>query len=69
MTNNQTKGILKTCLSELRKIQDDPNHLNVDQAQDLFGAIESLESLLRDFDPISNHDIAMADLIINACKQ
>jgi hypothetical protein len=68
MTNKETKGILRTCLSELTKIQDDSNHLNVDQAQELFKAIDSLESLLIDFDPINQHDIAMAQTIINACK-
>ncbi len=58
MTDNETRQILKTCLSELRKIQDDPNHLNVHQAQDLFRAIESLESLLIDFQPISDYSVS-----------
>ncbi len=33
MTDQETRQILKTCLSELRKIQKDPNHLNVGLAE------------------------------------
>ena len=69
MTNQETRQILKTCLSELRKIQDDPNHLNVDQAQDLFTAIDSLETLSLDFQLITGADIAVADQLIDACKK
>ena len=64
MTNQETREILKTCLSELRKIQKDPNHLNVDQAQDLCRAIESLESLSLDFQLITGADIATIDQLL-----
>lgn len=64
MTNQETFRILKTCLSELRKIQKDPDHLNVDQAQDLFRAIESLESLNHDFEMITPADIATIDQLL-----
>lgn len=68
MTDQETRQILKTSLRELRKIQDDPNHLNVDQAQDLFTAIERLESLLVDFETINDHDIAVVDQLLNCRK-
>ncbi len=68
MTDQETRQILKTSLRELRKIQEDPNHLNVDQAQDLFRAIESLESLLVDFETINDHDIAVVDQLLNCRK-
>ncbi|MEA5511785.1 hypothetical protein VB715_18595 [Crocosphaera sp. UHCC 0190] len=68
MTNNETRQILKIALSELRKIQEDPNHLNVDQAQDLFRAIESLESLNNDFQLITGADIAVVDQLLNCRK-
>ncbi|MGK7881124.1 MAG: hypothetical protein AB4060_13620 [Crocosphaera sp.] len=68
MTNEKTRQILKTSLRELRKIQDDPNHLNVDQAQDLFTAIERLESLVVDFETINDHDIAVVDQLLNCRK-
>ena len=64
MTDQETRQILKTCLSELRKIQKDPDHLNVDQAQDLFRAIESLESLNQDFEMITPADIATIDQLL-----
>lgn len=64
MTNQETREILKTCLRELRKIQKDPNHLDVDQAQDLFRAIESLENLNQDFEIITPADIATIDLLL-----
>ncbi len=68
MTDQETRQILKTSLRELRKIQEDPNHLNVDQAQDLFTAIERLESLERDFETINTHDIAVVDQLLNCRK-
>ena len=68
MTDQETRQILKTSLRELTKIQEDPNHLNVDQAQDLFRAIESLESLERDFETINDHDIAVVDQLLNCRK-
>lgn len=64
MTNQETRQILKTSLSELTPIQDDSNHLNVDQAQDLFRAIESIESLLKDLEPITQADIAVIDQLL-----
>ncbi len=68
MTDQETRQILKTSLGELRKIQDDCNHFNVDQAQDLFRAIESLESLERDLETINDHDIAVVDQLLNCRK-
>ncbi|MDJ0581689.1 hypothetical protein [Crocosphaera sp.] len=68
MTDQETRQILKTSLRELRKIQEDSNHLNVDQAQDLFTAIERLESLERDFEIINDHDIAVVDQLLNCRK-
>lgn len=68
MTDQETRQILKTSVRELRKIQEDPNHLNVDQAQDLFTAIERLESLLVDFETINDHDIAVVDQLLNCRK-
>ncbi len=65
MTDQETRQILKTSLRELRKIQDDPNHLNVDQAQDLFTAIESLETLNHDFEIITPADIATIDQLLS----
>ncbi|MGK7955122.1 MAG: hypothetical protein AB4063_07650 [Crocosphaera sp.] len=64
MTNQETRRILKTCLGELGKIQEDPNHLNVNQAQDLFSAIESLENLNQDFEIIRPADIATIDQLL-----
>lgn len=68
MTNQETRQILKTCISELTKIQDDANHLNVDQAQSLFTAIDNLESVLVDFETINDHDIAVVDQLLNCRK-
>ena len=68
MTNEETREILKTCVRELTKIQDDPNHLNVDQAQNLFTDIDSLQSLLLDFETISDYDIAVVDQLLNCRK-
>ncbi|MGK7883059.1 MAG: hypothetical protein AB4057_00335 [Crocosphaera sp.] len=68
MTDQETRQILKTSLRELRKIQDDPNHLNVDQVQDLFTAIQKLESLLVNFETINDYDIAVVDQLLNCRK-
>lgn len=57
MSNQQTKEILEACLSQLTQIQEDSNHLTVDQAWDLFRAIESL---LKDFE---------IPMTITACQQ
>ena len=69
MTNKETKEILEACQVNLMKIQDDSNHLTVGQAWDLFTAIESLESLLKDFQTPHSADMATADLIIAASYQ
>ncbi len=77
MTNQETRNLLKACRENLMKIKDESEDLNIDQAWDLFKAIEGIESLLNDFQLITHTETAVVgaaaraerDQLLNACKQ
>lgn len=67
----ETKKLLQTALNNLLIVQDSNLDLTIEEAMDLNGAIERISDIVKTLEnkeTVSGADLALADLLINACK-
>lgn len=68
----KAKELLQNSLNNLLIVQEEKLNLTIEEAMDLNGAIERISDLVKALEAketVSGADLAVADLIIEACRQ
>lgn len=68
----KAKELLQTALNNLLIVQEEELDLTIEEAMDLNGALERIWDLVKTLEAketVSGADIAVADMIIEACHQ